>query len=293
MQAKHERINYANKEKVWAGKYKNSQNLLHWHYDCELIYVERGSLNVMCNKKTFKISEGQSLFIDSEQLHYISAESPDSLLITFFFASDVIRQFAKDFYLASPLLSSDYNIPRLYRDLMEELRGKRRFYDTAVYLKIQLLMLNVFSNEPLTPRRTMKSSTESFKRLLTMLGDEYEYLTFENAARFMNMNPSYFSRFFTKLTGMTFSRYLNYVKVNKAVNMIHSEGEAPITEIAIRSGFSTIRNFNRVFKETTGYSPSELPDDFILDEAFLRTGSSDGNPTLFGCELTESSDDLQ
>ncbi len=46
MQAIKELRRYGGGEKVWAGKYKNSQNLMHWHYDCELIYAECGKLEV-------------------------------------------------------------------------------------------------------------------------------------------------------------------------------------------------------------------------------------------------------
>lgn len=290
MQAKHEKINYGNGEKVWAGKYKNSQNLLHWHYDCELVYVERGQLTVACDKEIYRIAEGQSLFIDSQQLHYIRAERADSLLVTFFFAADLVSSFAEGFRLSSPLLSESYSIPALYAEILDELRQKRRFYERSTALKMERLMLEIFSREPVEPRRKGKPATESFKKLLALLREDYEFLTFESAAAFMNMSPAYFSRFFHSLTGMTFSRYLNYVKVDRAVNMLHFQTDLPVTEIALRSGFSTIRNFNRVFKETTGYAPSDLPENFVLDETLSRTGSADGNPTLFGCELVESSD---
>lgn len=289
MQAKHEKINYGDGEKVWAGKYKNSQNLLHWHYDCELIYAERGALAVTCDKELYRLTEGQGLFIDSQQLHCIRAERADSLLITFFFDQSLIS-FAEEFELASPVLSRRYPIPALYGEIIDELRQKNRFYERSTALKMERLMLDVFGNERLAPRRKGKPATESFKKLLTLMRENCEFLTFGSAAEFMNMNPAYFSRFFSKLTGMTFSRYLNCVKVDKAVNMLHFQSDLPITEIALKSGFSTIRNFNRVFKETTGYAPSDLPENFILDETLARTGSAEGNPTLFGCELIESSD---
>ena len=41
-------------------------------------------------------------------------------------------------------------------------------------------------------------------------------------------------------------------------------------------GFETIRNFNRVFRQITGYSPRELPDGYVLN---LRSNS--GNATNF------------
>ena len=50
MLAKREIWKYPEEAHVWVGKYRNSHNLLHWHYDCEFVYVERGSIDVFCEK---------------------------------------------------------------------------------------------------------------------------------------------------------------------------------------------------------------------------------------------------
>lgn len=289
MQVKHELINYGKNEKVWVGKYRNSQNLPHWHHDCELLYIEHGRLNVVCDKKTYSLEEGQAFFIDTEQLHCLSAESPDSVIITIFFASEITKPFAETLSLASPVLTSDYCIPEIYRELKTELQLKRRFYETDTAIVITKLMLDIYRNETVEHRQKSKPATKSFKQLLDLMTENYEFFTFESAAEYMGMNPAYFSRFFHNLTGMTFSRYLNYIKINKAVNLIHSAGYTPVTEIAMQCGFSTIRNFNRIFREMTGYTPTKLPNNFVLDKTFSRTDSSDGNPTLIGCVLLESS----
>lgn len=291
MKITHEMRVYEKNNRVWAGKYRNSQNLPHWHYDCELIYAESGSLDVMCDKRPYTISAGQAFFIDSEQLHYISARSPETRLITIFFTYDIIRPFALGSALLSPVLKSDYGVEEVYSRLKTEFKNKKLFYETGVQLIISELMLDIFRGEQLVQKRAAKT-TESFKNLLKLMNDRYEFLTSEEAANYMGMNLSYFSRFFHSLAGMPFSKYLNCIKVDKAVNLLHASPEKSKTEIATECGFSTIRNFNRVFKELTGFSPSEVPDDFILDESLARLNSTSSNPTLGGCELIENSNDL-
>ena len=78
MQAKHERRQYKDGSQVWVGKYRNSQNFPHWHYDCELVFVEKGSLNIFCNGHLLKVSAGRTVFIDSEQIHFLHALTPDA-----------------------------------------------------------------------------------------------------------------------------------------------------------------------------------------------------------------------
>ena len=76
MLAKHEVWKYQGAERVWVGKYKNSHNLPHWHYDCELLYVEEGEIDVFCEKKNYRLTRGDALFVANGQVHYMHAQ-PD------------------------------------------------------------------------------------------------------------------------------------------------------------------------------------------------------------------------
>ena len=64
----------------------------------------------------------------------------------------------------------------------------------------------------------------------------------------------------------------------------------PITEIASRCGFATIRNFNRIFKEFTGYTPKALPQDYIMKDSITSINENSINPTFAECVLLESTD---
>lgn len=289
MQIKHEIRYYGKNEKVWVGKYRNSQNLSHWHYDCELIFAERGSFEIMCEKKLYLLNKGGTFFIDSGQLHYIRAQSADAILVTVFFTNDVKKPFSDGKILADPLLSRDYGIQGLYSSLKRTLLEKPKLYQAESALQVAEYMIQVFRGEQTQPQTKPKQTTEKFKTLLEMMSENYEFFTFESAADFMGMNQAYFSRFFHKMSGVPFSHYLNCIRVEKAVNLLHSSEKSQVTDIAISCGFSTIRNFNRVFKDITGYSPKNLPPDYVLDEAFSNAKSACGNPTLNECELIECS----
>lgn len=287
MKIKHELIDYGSNTKVWAGKYRNSQNLLHWHYDCELIYAEKGNFRVTCEKKTYILKEGESFFIDSEMLHCISAERTDGILTTFFFTYDIISGFTSGRMLTSPLLTKDYGILNVYAKIKDEFAKNDLYRHFAVQLIIADLMLTIFRNEETVQKGKAKKATKAFKKLLEEIDENFEFMTFDAAADLMGMNPSYFSRFFNNLAGMPFSRYLNLIKVEKAIELLQSGKERQITEISLACGFPTIRSFNRVFKEITGYSPTNIPEHFILDDNLSKELSPKDNPTLSGCELIE------
>ncbi|MCK7554673.1 AraC family transcriptional regulator [Chitinophaga sedimenti] len=51
--------------------------------------------------------------------------------------------------------------------------------------------------------------------------------------------------------------FLNEIRINEACKKIISGEFSSISSIAYNSGFNSAINFNRVFKKTTGISPSE------------------------------------
>ena len=150
-------------------------------------------------------------------------------------------------------------------------------------------MLEVFRREE-TKQPESSPTAERFRSLLNEMEKKYEFFDLNAAAAYMGMNPSYFSRLFHKQTRMTFSHYLNFIKVQKAVELLQKDASLSVTEVAIRSGFNTIRNFNRIFRAYTGYAPKELPENFLLVNAMSDLDDDSADPTLYECTLLESSD---
>lgn len=289
MIAKREIWNYADAGKVWVGKYKNSHNLLHWHYDCEFLYVEHGRIDVFCERRKHTLSEGEALFVDSGQVHYMSAREPDTVLIVIIFDQSIIRPIIGNYRLASPKLYASYPVAETYKSLRSVLTDKKPFFDSEAACQIAQMMIPIFRNEHLIKKVENDKTAEAFKTLLEIIAEEYGDYTFEDAVAFMGMSDAYFSRYFKSMTGTTFSQYLNYVRTNNAVRLLQTQ-HISMTEVAERCGFATIRNFNRIFKELTGYSPSQLPEGFTLDEQFSYPSDAAFNPTLYDCELIESTE---
>ena len=70
------------------------------------------------------------------------------------------------------------------------------------------------------------------------------------------MTPNAFCRFFKRQTNKTFFQFLIELRLEHACQLLlHSN--LPITQIAERSGFNSISNFNRQFKAQKGISPSQ------------------------------------
>lgn len=284
MLAKYERRYYLGDSKAWIGKYKNLINLPHWHNDCEIITAEKGTAAVFVDGREYDLKERESLYIESARIHYIRAEK-NSILSFILFDYRLADEFSQRVCLVSPLLTRDYGIQQTYGDILRELKEHRPFTNLAVSQKISSLLLQIYREEETIPPPKMVSDQDKrYKELLEEIDKNYSFYTFSDAADFMGFSKPYFSKYFHKISGMPFACYLNSVRVEKAVEILKKDKDQKYTEIASRCGFNTIRNFNRVFKRITGFSPNSLPDDY--DNILTPVESfTDFDPTEKSSEL--------
>ncbi len=287
MIAKREIWNYPKSVKVWVGKYKHSHNLLHWHYDCELLYVEKGRIDIFCQKQMHTLAQGEALYVDCGQVHYMSALEEDTTLVVIVFDYEILKPYLGNVRLAHPRLKGCYPIPETYTAVRDILLRKEPFYGLEATARVMSLMSAIFRGEEVALRQGEDETARRFMVLLEHIAEKYEFFTFADAAAFMQMSEGYFSRYFHSTTGIPFSRYLNYVRTEHAIELMKEPGLS-MTEIADRSGFGTIRNFNRVFRAVTGYSPRELPEGYLLSDTFVYPSTAPFDPTLYDCELIES-----
>jgi AraC-like DNA-binding protein len=82
-------------------------------------------------------------------------------------------------------------------------------------------------------------------------------LTLEEVARQAHLTPNAFCRYFKKHTRLTFVAFVNKVRVNQACKLLVNGSLNNIAAVAYSCGFSSITNFNYVFKNITGQSPRE------------------------------------
>lgn len=284
MIAKREVWNYSAKNDVWVGKYLNSKNLPHWHSDCELICVDKGELEAVCENKRYVLGEKDAFFIDSEQVHYMQAQRPDTVVTVIIFGFGIIKNLFGGKTLTCPKLGDFYNVNLLYESIKRELKEKLPFYNEAVKGMINRFFIDVLRREKAETRKE-KSVSDRLKTLIDKINNEYDSITFNEAYRFMAMDEAYFCRYFKKATGMSYTQYVNHIRIDNATKML-KEGSLSVTDVAIACGFGSIRHFNKTFKDITGYAPRNMPEDFVLTEHSFHT-DNEFNPTLADCVLLE------
>ena len=285
MLAKFEKRAYVGNEHVWVGKYRNLHNISHWHMEHELIACREGSAQVMLDDTMFNITQQQCIFCHSGRVHYISA-SPDSLLLVCLFDEKMYDPITSPFALENPVFEDRYGILPKLSEIRHELQNQPIFFECRTEAMIGEILVDVFRGEPLRKAQWQFSDVITrYKQLLNHIDLEYEHITYQNAVQFMNMSDAYFSRYFKRQAGMTFSQYLNVVRIEKAVQLLDSAPTMKITDVMLRCGFNTIRSFNRVFREVTGFTPTTLPPGYVLNTRSVPTIQGSFDPTLSDAEL--------
>ncbi|MBI9094021.1 MAG: helix-turn-helix domain-containing protein [Sphaerochaeta sp.] len=82
------------------------------------------------------------------------------------------------------------------------------------------------------------------------------HLSLEEAAHSAQLSPNYFSSLFNTRMGVSFSSYVNKVRIEHAQRLL-LDTSFPIIEIASLVGFEEQSYFSKVFKEKTNLSPGK------------------------------------
>ncbi|GLC29232.1 AraC family transcriptional regulator [Clostridium omnivorum] len=280
MLAKYEKRNYKGDELTWVGVYKNLHNISHWHLEHEIIACQNGNARIMITDKLFIIHEGQCVICPGSSVHYVDADE-DCILMVCLFDNRLTKNITNNYELKTPVYEDKYDTISKLAAIHNELISKLPYYTDKTNSMLTDLVINIFRGEELSENGTINhDSLIKYKELLNWIDKNFEFISFSDAAGFMNLSETYFSRYFKKISGMTFSQYLNTVKVEKAVNILSTERNIPMTTLMNKCGFNTIRNFNRTFKEITGYSPKQLPNGFSLNIRSLPTVQDPFDPTI-------------
>ena len=148
-------------------------------------------------------------------------------------------------FLVMPLNGDDVDatLQRAARQL--DRRVMHEEYSTALDRSIRALQEKGVSD----------AITEKLREL--MESGQETAVTTESAASFFGFNRDYFTRYFKRKTGITFSEYHKGFTIEYA-KLLLSGGHFKVQEVSDILGFSTADYFTRIFKKRTGKTPSEF-----------------------------------
>ena len=249
----------------------------HWHEEIELIYVLEGKLMAGLNHDTYFLQPRDILLISPGDVHYFFSHSKPNRCVVLRFAMPFLDSFSMEMghrRFTSPLLQPParekgedpacvYSIlERQILEMVKEQQNKEKGYQMVLKARLYDIGAALVRNVPTEinssrDRSKQLSRLERLQKVFRYVEERYaEGITLKEIARVANFSIYHFTRFFKEATGMTFNQYLSNLRIRRAVQYLR-DTEDPVTEVAFKTGFNSIKTFNRVFKEITGFSPTE------------------------------------
>ena len=228
---------------------------VHMHISPEIILVTEGTLNMCVKGKDYNINKGQALFVPPYEAHSFSSKI-DNVSHVLLFSCDLLS-YMTDHLRNNEIDSHIFTPSPILFELVEEYLPEETNY--ADPRKAEAI-LSPFLYEIFEKCRFKKRAQPLEDRLLFAL--EYisknfsSEITLEDVAKVAGVHPVTLSRSFTKRTGTTFASFVKYTRARHAAELIRNK-KLTFTEVAMQSGFGSVRSFNRSFLEIYGVTPTD------------------------------------
>jgi len=263
----------------------------HTHDFFHYIYVFNGKGFIQIENEFFRAEKGNLYLVPMHKIHAIFSME-DLINLEFKFICDEPLCFRLN-AIDIKCVTLDFYEENLIRDIMNEGILQREFFEYIVHLKLQELLIRILRRESAEGKVIGfdRISWEAKRVMLSGLLEEnlhtiiqyidihsHEQLSIHQLAKRMGYSLPYFSSQFKQAFGISPSRYILLVRIEKAKElMLYSN--SPIERIAREVGFNSIHYFSRVFKTITGLSAREYrsksKDDIVLniipDSSFVPT----------------------
>lgn len=227
----------------------------HINSELEVICVTRGSIDVCVGRQTLHPEAGMAVLIFPYQPHSFCPQDGAQgrvymfslrLILDFYntYAANGATPFC--FTLSQPLWAYLSYATEAAEQQPDELPAKSLFYPLAAeYLK------NVAHGTPGSPQPLLVTKVMDY--ILNHLQDK---ITLKALSSHFGINTATLSKLLREYTYCSFTDFVNNIRIEKAITLFY-EQDASVTEAAYESGFGSVRNFNRVFYNTLGITPSE------------------------------------
>ncbi len=264
----------------------NWENLyMHYHDYIEILYPMKGDYEVMLNGTVYQMPERSMFVINAREPHTTRGiYDEDRLLVCIKFIPQVLYSSEQS------VTELEYSIPYVFQNL-----GQNRLFPADILagtfipaefdyicrekenteygyeLAIRSGILRIFSwvirywhnaaQDAEVP--VLNQNTVHF--IHEYIDKHYAEVNLSDIAQACGFSYYYFSKIFKAYFHRSFNDYVNLVRVNKSIELL-ADNRLSITEVALRSGFSSASYYIKIFKQLKNISPNTLRKMFRRGE---------------------------
>ena len=249
----------------------------HWHTNPEIIMPTENIYTVECYNQIITLREGDIVLICPGCIHTLYAPEKGRRII---FQADInplrfMKEIETLVTIISPLIViTPEDFPSIYNKVKsllleiknEYLSSSTFFSEVSIYSKtLEIITLigrsraaaGMETPSPDAPRK-QEEYIEKFIEICNYISAHCsDELNLEAVASMSSFSKFYFSRLFKQFTNVSFYKYVNQKRIEKAAEML-TEPNISITNVALSCGFESLSSFIRMFKIVKGCTPTEF-----------------------------------
>lgn len=247
----------------------------HYHKEVEFILVQKGIHEIHTPNRPYLLHPGDVVVIGSSQLHRGRPQSEEGLVyivlhvdLEAYFDPAMMRYYRHFSEVHHPLEDLNYmfrenenvrnEVGRIIERIHDEIMGKSAGYEIAASMHIKHLLLTLLRGDTrgllqahdLVDPGVMKPILEHVDNHLS------EKIDMERVSHIAGMSYFYFSKYFKKAMGASFTDYVNRKRIAKAERLLVTSGHN-VTEIARAVGIENMAHFYELFKRFNGCTPKQ------------------------------------
>ena len=230
----------------------------HIHPHLELIYLTEGSTIATVDGKDFLLKNGTFFLTFPNQIHFYHDQTPVQGYI-FIFTPEIFKELKEIFRTkvpTSPIINMKHDFTEITQvlKLIISKNESDSIFDKISAKGLLLALLGELLSS--TEFIDVPTDYDNVKNVLLYCSENYtEPLSLDKLSKELHLNRYYISHIFSDKLQVSFTDFINTLRLEHACSLL--EKGVNISEIALSSGFSSVRTFNRVFALETGMTPRE------------------------------------
>ncbi len=239
----------------------------HSHNHYELYYLQEGEIKYFIGDNIFLVKKGDVVLIPPHIIHKtVPCDDYCHTRILMNFTADFVREYLAynprllDFF-KQPVVNMQKRKMGRVESILDSMLYE--YANTGDIIMIKSLMGELLS---LLNRAANADAQEGgapcgdglSRRILEIvrfINVHYpNEINLETLSAKFYMSPTYLSRSFKKVMGITYSEYIKSVRINHSVHLLLNT-PLNVTQIAMKTGFNSSNHFCKIFKDSMSISP--------------------------------------
>ncbi|WP_127583069.1 helix-turn-helix transcriptional regulator [Paenibacillus koleovorans] len=247
----------------------------HYHKEIEFVLVRQGTHEIHTVNRVYRLEPGDVVVVGSSQLHRGHKVGDDELAFVVlhfdlqpYFDPAMLMYYRHFSEIYEPLEALNYifvenvevkrQVERIILAIHDEITLRPKGYEIAASMHIKHLLLTLLRADRKGLLQAHEwSDGELMKRVMDYVDEHLaDKIEMEQVSRLAGMSYSYFSKYFKRAMGASFTDYINRRRIHTAERLLVTSDRS-VTDIAAAVGIANMAHFYEMFKRFNGCTPKE------------------------------------